>query len=166
MANHFQVINSILKSKIPFPLLQVNFTAKNCRSRDSPTGQVAVVQPLTLNRIAQKIHSPPGTGSNGGGPGSNSGVMTTFVPKANCNMMMMTSSTIVTSFDETDDLTETEVDIDSCCNTGSDVTTTAATTTAPPVGQLASKTAATLSNFSRMSSEETSSLFYNMKTSL
>ena len=167
MANRLSSYKLDPKSKIPFPLLQVNFTAKNCRSRDSPTGQVAVVQPLTLNRIAQKIHSPPGTGSNGGGgPGSNSGVMTTFVPKANCNMMMMTSSTIVTSFDETDDLTETEVDIDSCCNTGSDVTTTAATTTAPPVGQLASKTAATLSNFSRMSSEETSSLFYNMKTSL
>ena len=31
-----------------------------------------------------------------------SGVMTTFVPKANGNMMM-TSSTIVTSFDETDE---------------------------------------------------------------
>ena len=121
---------------------------------------MAVVQPLTLNRIAQKIHSPPGTGT---GSNSSSGVMTTFVPKANCNMMMMTSSTIVTSFDETDDMTETEVD-DSCCNTGSDVIPEV--TSAPPVGQLASKTATTLSNFSRMSSEETSSLFYNMKTSL
>ena len=84
--------------------------------------------------------------------------MTTFVPKnpPNSNMMMMTSSTIVTSFDETDDITETEAEADAdpdSCN--SDL-----------AGQLASKTAATLSNFSRMSSEETSSLFYNMKTSL
>ena len=75
---------------------------------------MAVVQPLTLNRIAQKIHSP----SAGTGSSSSSGVMTTFVPKnpPNCNMMMMTSSTIVTSFDETDDITETEAeaDPDSC----------------------------------------------------
>ena len=59
--------------------------------------------------------------------------MTTFVPKANGNMMMMTSSTIVTSFDETDgDMTEDS--------------------SSP--------------KYSRMSSEETSSLFYAMKTSL
>ena len=100
---------------------------------------MAVVQPLTLNRIAQKlsstsVSSPPATGSGITG----SGVMTTFVPKANGNMMLMTSSTIVTSFDETDDVTEDSL--------------------SDPKGQS--------SAFSRMSSEETSSLFYNMKTSL
>ena len=115
------------------------------------------MQPLTLNRIAQKIQSP----SAGTGSSSSSGVMTTFVPKnpPNCNMMM-TSSTIVTSFDETDDITETEAE-DSC---NSDHAGQLANSEL--VGQLASKTAATLSNFSRMSSEETSSLFYSTKTSL
>lgn len=93
---------------------------------------MAVVQPLTLNRIAQKMSS------SSPGSSSGSGVMTTFVPKVNGNMMMMTSSTIVTSFDETDDITE-----DSSVSGEPKVST-----------------------FSRMSSEETSSLFYNMKTSL
>ena len=104
--------------------LQVNFTAKSAatKSRDQAvSGQVAVVQPLSLSRcIAQKLSSPPNCSSG-------SGVMTTFVPKANSNMM--TSSTIVTSFDETDE-------------------------------------ESSIKTFSRMSSEETSSLFYNMKTSL
>ena len=105
-------------------LPQVNFTAKSAaaKSRDPVSGQVAVVQPLSLSRcIAQKLSSPPS------GLSSGSGVMTTFVPKANSNMM--TSSTIVTSFDETDE-------------------------------------ESSVKTFSRMSSEETSSLFYNMKTSL
>ena len=99
---------------------------------------MAVVQPLTLNRIAQNKmspsqHAPSGISHVNSHVGS--GVMTTFVPKANGNMMMMTSSTIVTSFDETDaDVTE-------------DSSTTKAST-------------------SRLSSEEASSLFYSMKTSL
>ena len=104
-------------------LPQVNFTAKSAaaKSRDPVSGQVAVVQPLSLSRcIAQKLSSPPSC--------SGSGVMTTFVPKA-ANSNMMTSSTIVTSFDETDE-------------------------------------ESSIKTFSRMSSEETSSLFYNMKTSL
>ena len=124
---------------------------------------MAVVQPLTMNRIAQKIIHSPGNSAGTVGNGSSSGVMTTFVPKINppnCNMMMMTSSTIVTSFDETDDLTETEAENDSCHSDSHQQLNSEL------VGQLASKTAAALNNFSRMSSEETSSLFYSTKTSL
>ena len=133
---------------------------------------MAVVQPLTMNRIAQKIIHSPGNSAGTGtvGNGSSSGVMTTFVPKINppnCNMMMMTSSTIVTSFDETDDLTETEAENDSCHSAdGQQQHAGHQQLNSELVGQLASKTATALNNFSRMSSEETSSLFYSTKTSL
>lgn len=89
---------------------QVNYTAKTSSSGTGSAkcrevannGQVAVVQPLTLNRIAQKMSSPQSHSTLPSGHHVGSGVMTTFVPKANGNMMM-TSSTIVTSFDETDE---------------------------------------------------------------
>ena len=123
----------------------MNFTTKaanKCRDSQSNNGQVAVVQPLTLNRIAQRMSPPAASsglgGSGGGGHVGGSGVMTTFVPKANCNMMM-TSSTIVTSFDETDDVTEDSLDM------------------------MITKASLT----SKISSaDETSSLFHSMKTSL
>ena len=123
----------------------MNFTTKatnKCRDSQSNNGQVAVVQPLTLNRIAQRM-SPPAassglSGNGGGGVGHvGSGVMTTFVPKANCNMMM-TSSTIVTSFDETDDVTEDSLDMITKASLTSKIS----------------------------SADETSSLFHSMKTSL
>ena len=121
----------------------MNFTTKatnKCRDSQSNNGQVAVVQPLTLNRIAQRM-SPPaassGLGVGVGGGHVGSGVMTTFVPKANCNMMM-TSSTIVTSFDETDDVTEDSLDMITKASLTSKIS----------------------------SADETSSLFHSMKTSL
>ena len=121
----------------------MNFTTKaanKCRDSQSNNGQVAVVQPLTLNRIAQRM-SPPaassGLSGNGGVGHVGSGVMTTFVPKANCNMMM-TSSTIVTSFDETDDVTEDSLDMITKASLTSKIS----------------------------SADETSSLFHSMKTSL
>ena len=123
----------------------MNFTTKaanKCRDSQSNNGQVAVVQPLTLNRIAQRMSPPAASsglgGSGGGGHVGGSGGMTTFVPKANCNLMM-TSSTIVTSFDETDDVTEDSLDM------------------------MITKASLT----SKISSaDETSSLFHSMKTSL
>ena len=122
----------------------MNYTAKTnigkCRDPQSNNGQVAVVQPLTLNRIAQNKmsppqHAPPGISHVNSHVGS--GVMTTFVPKANCNMMM-TSSTIVTSFDETDDVTEDSLDMITKASLTSKIS----------------------------SADETSSLFHSMKTSL
>ena len=124
-----------------YTIFQVNYTAKTSSSGTGSAkcrevannGQVAVVQPLTLNRIAQKMSSPQSHPLQSGHH-VGSGVMTTFVPKANGNMMM-TSSTIVTSFDETDEVATED-------------------------------SSATKASTSRMSSDETSSLFYSMKTSL